>query len=231
MALPLYLAMTAAEMQENTPLPSKFAYMACHFSSYGTGLSNLPKWLPEGSMLILNDRTPICGHDPELICNQLRECIERLHCSGLLLDFQRPDYEATAILSQNLISALPCPVGLSDAYAASFFCPVFLPPPPLDVPLERHLVPWQGREIWLEAALDGLQLTLTSQGCQAEPIPSPAFSGGFRDEALHCHYAIQSCADFAKFTLYRTREDLDALLEEATSLGISKAIGLWQELA
>lgn len=230
MALPLYLAMTAAEMQENTPLPSKFAYMACHFSSYGTGLSNLPKWLPEGSILILNDRTPICGHDPELICNQLWECIDRLHCSGLLLDFQRPDCKDTIILARNLISALPCPVGLSDTYAGSFSCPVFLPPPPLDEPLERHLVPWQGREIWLEAALDGMQLTLTPQGCQAEPIPSPALSGGFRDEALHCHYTIQSCADFAKFTLYRTREDLDTLLEEATSLGISKAIGLWQEL-
>lgn len=230
MALPLYLAMTAAEMQENTPLPSKFAYMACHFSPYGTGLSNLPAWLPEGSMLILNDRTPICGHDSELICTQLWESIERWHCSSLLLEFQRPGCDEITILAEQLIRALPCPVGLSDAYAAEFSCPVFLPPPPLDEPLERYLAPWRNREIWLDAALDGLQLTLTTEGCKASPIPYPILSEGFIDEKLHCHYQIQTAADFAEFALWRIREDLDTLLAEAEKLGVTQAIGLWQEL-
>lgn len=230
MALPLYLAMTAAEMQENTPLPSNFAYMACHFSPYGTGLSNLPPWLPENSMLILNDRTPICGHDPALICSQLSDIIEQWQCSGLLLDFQRPGCEETAILAKHLVAVLPCPVGLSALYAESASCPVLLPPPPLDEPLECHLAPWSGREIWLEAALDGLRLTLTAEGCKATPIPFPALSGGFVEEQLHCHYQIQTYADRAEFILYRTLEDLNALLEEAESLGVNAAIGLWQEL-
>jgi len=230
MALPLYLAMTAAEMQENTTLPSDFAYMACHFSPYGTGLSNLPVRLPEGSILILNDRTPICGHDPDLICEQLADIIEAWQCSSLLLDFQRPDCEETAMLAEKIIAVLSCPVGLSAVYGKDLSCPVFLPPPPLNVPLGMFLAPWQGREIWLEAALDGLQLTLTAEGCKSSPIPCPILSDGFIDEKLHCHYQIQTGADFAEFTLRRTREDLNDLLTEAEALGVTQAIGLWQEL-
>lgn len=230
MALPLYLAMTAAEIRKNTHLPPHLAYMACHFSPYGTGLSNLPAWLPANSMLILNDRTPICGHDHTLITSQLAEAVVHCHCSSLLLDFQRPDCEETAILAQNLIGALPCPVGLSAVYAESFSCPIFLPPPPLDKPLERYLAPWANREIWLEAALDGLQLALTAEGCQSTPIPFPALSGGFSDASLCCHYQIESYTNRGEFSLYRTREDLDALLVKAEALGVSKAIGLWQEL-
>ena len=230
MALPLYLAMTAAEMQEITPLPKAFAYMACHFSPYGTGLSNLPPWLPAGSMLILNDRTPICGHDPGLIAAQLAETVEQWRCSSLLLDFQRPGREEAAILAKHLVEVLPCPVGLSAPYADGIFCPVLLPPPPLDEPLDRYFAPWQSRDIWLEAALDGLQLTLTAEGCKATPIPFPALSGGFVEEQLHCHCQIQAHPDRAEFILYRTREDLAALLEEAESLGVTAAVGLWQEL-
>ena len=230
MTLPLYLALTAAEMAgiRSTSLP--LAHMACHFSAYGTGLSNLPKWLPAGSMLILNDRIPIHGHDPDLICDQLTEAITALHCNSLLLDFQRPGCKETTILAQKLVDVLPCPVGLSEAYAPDCSCPVFLPPPPPDTPLQVFLAPWQGREIWLEAALDGLQLRLTSDGCESIRIPSPALSGGFADEALHCHYRIQENPDRVDFTLYRTREDLDALMQEAAQLGVTLAVGLWQEL-
>ena len=45
MGLPLYLAMTAAELSAAEALPRKMAYMACHFSLYGTGLSNIPEQL------------------------------------------------------------------------------------------------------------------------------------------------------------------------------------------
>ena len=108
MALPLYLAMTAAEIGENSIFPFRLAYMACHFSPYGTGLANTPQKLPPGSILILNDRTPIRGHDSNLICEQLIDCIESLHCSSLLLDLQRPGNEETAILAKKLIAALLC---------------------------------------------------------------------------------------------------------------------------
>ena len=51
----LNLAMTAAELGA-APLPSHPAWMACHFSPYSTGLTNLPPKLPQDSLLILNDR-------------------------------------------------------------------------------------------------------------------------------------------------------------------------------
>ena len=67
MAIRPFLAMTAAEIRGTETLPPKTAWMACHFSPYSTGLSNLPKALPPGSMVILDDITPIHGHDSETI--------------------------------------------------------------------------------------------------------------------------------------------------------------------
>jgi hypothetical protein len=76
------------------------AWMACHFSPYGTGLSNLPPNLPANAMVILNDRTPIHGHDSKEILCQLNNLTP--HC--LLLDFQRQAVEETAAPA-----ALPAP--------------------------------------------------------------------------------------------------------------------------
>ena len=230
MALPLYLAMTAAEIRGNSTLPSRLGYMACHFSPYGTGLSNLPGALPDNAMLILNDRTPIHGHDPELICAQLESLITGLQCECILLDFQRPECEETLLLAEKLCT-LPCPVGISACYAADLDCPVFLPPVPPDVPLPEYLHPWERREIWLEAALDGMEITLTETGYSSIPLPYPHCFPGFSDSKLHCHYCAKTSADSVKFTLSRTREDLDALLLEAESLGVTHAVGLWQELS
>ena len=42
MAIRQYLAMTAAEMTQAGSLPRHAAWMACHFSPYSTGLTNLP---------------------------------------------------------------------------------------------------------------------------------------------------------------------------------------------
>lgn len=230
MALPLYLAMTATEIRENALLPPQLAYMACHFSPYGTGLSNRPRSLPPGSMLILNDRTPIHGHDHGLIREQLEEIIERMRCSRLLLDFQYPGCEETAALAAVLVQSLPCPVGVSEGYAEELSCPVFLPPAPLDVPLQEYLHPFQGREIWLEAALDSMLITLTPKGASYSPLPYGAFRDGHKEEKLHCRYHINITDDRADFTLFRTPEDLQSLLSEAESLGVTQAVGLWQEL-
>ena len=89
MAIPQYLAMTAAEMAL-APLPPHPAWMACHFSPYSTGLTNLPPKLRQGSLLILNDRTPIHCHDPERVCRELNTALHRFGCVGLLVDFQNP---------------------------------------------------------------------------------------------------------------------------------------------
>lgn len=231
MAITRYLAMTAAEIGGTSPLPSKIAWMACHFSPYSTGLSNCPDSLPPDSLLILNDRTPIHGHDPETIAGQLRECIEGLKCSAVLLDFQRPGCTETAALAKFLTNALPCPTAVSEMYGKDLDCPVFLPPCPHHVPLAQYCTPCQGREIWLEMALDGEIITLTETGAAFAPMPAgDSFEGGHKEEKLHCHYHIELEENAARFTLWRTPEDLNALLEEAEHLGVTHGIGLFQEL-
>lgn len=232
MAIRPFLAMTAAEIREAPGLPSKIAWMACHFSPYCTGLSNLPKALAAGSVLSLDDITPIFHHDPGQIAGQLRERAETLECAGVLLDFQRSGYPETAALAGFLAKALPCPVAVSEPYAKELSCPVFLPPAPHHVPLEQHLAPWQGREIWLETALDAEEITLTPQGASFAPLPpGQAFPVGFAEETLHCHYTAAVEADAVRFTLWRTAEDLDALLTQAERLGVTTAVGLYQELS
>lgn len=230
MAIARYFAMTAAEISLNPVLPPKIAWMACHFSPYGDGLSNLPEALPPDSLLILNDRTPIHGHDPQRIAGQLSGVLEALDCRGLLLDFQRPGVEETAALTRHLVQTLPRTVAVSDLYARELDCPVFLPPVPADTPLSGYLPPWKDREIWLELALDGEEITLTPEGAASGPLPlGPPTPEGTPEERLHCRYTVTVSENAARFTLWRTEQDLEALLEEAASLGVTTAVGLYQE--
>jgi len=231
MALTRYLAMTAAEIAKNPNLPPNIGWMACHFSPYGTALSNFPRHLPDGSLLILNDRTPIHGHDPEQIAAQLSEHTGELHCSALLLDFQRPDCEETAVLVDYLLQAASCPVVVSDVYAKALNCPVFLPPVPPSVSLEAHLDRWKGRDIWLEIGLDGEMITLTEAGASVTSLPHfVPLSDGHWDKKLHCHYKTE-VGEIARFTLWRTQEDWNTLAEEAVQWGVTAMVGLYQELA
>lgn len=232
MALPFYLAMTAGELLGNKSLPRELTYMACHFSPYGTGLSGCPGELPEGSLLILNDRTPIWGHDKNEIGAQLSDMATSWNLRGVLLDFQRPGLEESAALAAHLVDSLPCPVIVSEGYAGELDCPVLLPPVPLDETLTEYLSPFQGREIWLEMAMDGLEILLTKDGARRTALPYPAFDGReFADEVLHCHYHIEAEKDAARFSLRRTREDIENLLRDAEGCGITAALGLWQEFS
>ena len=229
MVLPLYLAMTPGEMAGNFASADHIACLSCHFSPWGRGLSGMPEGLPPECLLILDDRTPMEGHDPERIRRELEELLRKQSCCGLLLDFQRPGNPAQQELARILTASLPCPVGVSEFYARELNCPVFLPPVPVDRPLKDHLIPWQGREIWLEAALDGITLTLTREGCQEAPLPDFPDTG-LQHNGLHCHYAIEVEEASAVFRLWRTEADLSSLLDEAKSRGVTRAIGLWQEL-
>ena len=231
MVLPLYLAQTRCEMGGNSPMPNFLAYMSVHFSPGGTGLSNFPDILPPGTLLILDDSTPMYGHDPDRIIKELSGLMERHQCEGLLLDFQRPGYGTLAELAKAVTDALPCPVGVSELYAEGLSCPVFLSPVPPDRPLRKHLAPWTGREIWLELGLDGEILTLTEQGCTVTPLPFPdPDAEGFYDATLNCHYTVETNEKAARFTLWRTKEDLNTFLEAAETSGIAKTVGLYQEL-
>lgn len=224
MEIVLYTAMTAAEFEKFGPLCPKIAWMACHFSPYGTGLSNLPTSLPANSLLILNDRTPICGHDPELVAQQLSETVETFHCSGILLDFQRAGDDEIAAA----VAKLPYPLALTPPYAEKHDGAVFLPAPPLHVSLKTHIAPWSGRTIWQEVALEHSCFRITSTGSNEvsrEPLPCP-----HTDEQLHCAYGIDIRQNHVDFYLTRTLSQLPDFLAEGAALGISQFVGLYQQL-
>ena len=231
MALPLYLAMTAAEMSSISQIPPYFAYMACHFSTYSQGLSNLPAALPEKSVLILNDNFPCQGHSPGLVADQLNSIIDSFHCESLLLDFQRPPCPETAQMISTIISAASRPVAVSAGHGADWGGPIFLPPCPLHIPLEDYLKPWSGRKIWLEAALCQEDVCVTAEGTAFIPhFPTDHLEGGFYDDSMRCQYHIKEQHDSITFTLFDTPESLEKKLSLAQALGISRAVGLWQEL-
>lgn len=205
--------------------------MACHFSPYTGGLTNIPESLPEGSVLILNDRMPCCGHSAGLVTCRLRDAVKRLKCESVLLDFQRPPDPESEAMVQAIIQVLPCPVAVSEGFAGELSCPVFLSPSPLHLPLAEYLAPWQGRDIWLEAALCQEDIIVTEKGTEFIPqFPSDGLTDCFFDETLCCHYRTKTEDDRITFTLYDTRSSLEMKLALAQSLGVKRAIGLWQEL-
>ena len=228
MTLPLYLAMTSAEILHCQELPANAAYMACHFSPYSTGLSNMPDSLPKGCILILNDRMPVSGHDPTLITDQLCQICQTLNVDGLLLDFQRPDEPQSIKIIESILDANPCKTAVSDTYARGMNCPVFLSAPPIHRPLSVHISPWAEREIWLEAALEGCICTVTQNHSQI--VNCPVENTPLTCSQLHCHYRTEQLEDRYIFTLARTDKDLLDLLEEAEGLGVARAIGLYQQL-
>lgn len=231
MAIDRFLAMTAAEIQFCPRHCGPIAYLACHFSPYNRGLSNLPRELPRGSLLLLDDSTPICGHDPQLAAQQLAEAAKNPECRGVLLDFQRTHTEEAAAMAAFLCRALPCPVAVSSLYAGPLSCAVCVPPPDCHIPLEEHLAPWKGREIWLELALDGETIALSGEGAQFRPLTTIPQEEGFFDPTLNCRYRIQQEKDRALFTLWRTKDSLRALEAAAEALGVTLTVGLWQELS
>lgn len=232
MAIDLYLAMTPGELSACLQPPDKTAWMACHFSSSGLGISILPSSLPKDSMLVLDDSTPFSGHDCAVISRELREAVEELEVQRVLLDFQRPNVPQVWELAQMLVSILPCSVGVSALYAKGLSCPVFLPPLPLGQRLSDHLAPHKGQETWLDMAPGCGQYHIRFQGNQYDPLPSNAFPPGpFRDDILRCRYATSVTEDGVTFSLFRGIEEVEMLLEDAEKLGVSTAIGLYQELA
>lgn len=232
MAIQPFLAMTAAEIAGKERLPNKTAWMACHFSPYGLGLSNLPRTLPPGSLLMVDDITPPRSHDPHLVLDQLSRCSEALSVSGILLDFQRPGLEEAAAHTEVLTAGLPCPIAVSHLYAEGGTFPVFLPPvPPAETP-ENHFSPWKGREIWLELALDAIEITVTESGSAFLPLPSlsPA-EPEFFDETLLCRYHCDVQEDAVRFTLRRDAKDMERLLAETEKFGVTRTVGLYQEFS
>ena len=230
MGLTRFMALTAGELSRCNRLNFPVAWMACHFSPYHTGLSNLPEQLPPGSLIMINDSAPPYNHDSHKIAQQLQRLQQDLQPKGFVLDFQRPDFPENKALAEHLVDTLPCPVAVSDLYAQGLSCPVFLSAPPLAVPLDRHIKPWEGQEVWLEAVLSQETLTLTKDGCSREetfltPDPLPHFN-----QKLHCQYDFTLEQSQAIFILRRTEQELYDLLHCAENMGITTAISLYQQM-
>lgn len=224
MAINIYLAASPAQISKMERFPKRIAWMACHFSSSSSGLSNLPQWLPPGSLLILDDSSPIQDHDPELIHRKLKEILSKFSCSALLLDFQRPGAEKIV----SALAVLPCPTAVTPQYAHMTSGPVLLPPVPLYRLPKEHLKPWVGRETWLELADERCEIRLTEAGARLqEEIPNVV--GRHRHNGLHCRYDISAGPSEAVFRLHRTADDLSMLLQESEALGVTAAVGMLQE--
>ena len=205
MVLPLYLAMTGAEMC-TIPHP---AYLMADWSDRP----------PAGFLPVITDRQPLTEQAVDELCRMAEDW------DVALLDFENP---ATPE-ARRLLERLPCPAAAPPGYSDTG--PVFLPPAPLHVPLEACLSPWQGREVWLEAALQKQVITVTEAGARfSAPSPAGNLSGGFHDEILHCRFTQEFFPDRAVFTLFDTPETLKEKLDHAAAFGVTRAVGLYQEL-
>ena len=229
MSFVLYLAMTAAELQHHSTPSSPIGFMACHFSPYGTGLSNIPQALPPGSLLMVNDRTPVYGHDPELIAAQLSDVAGRLKCSGIVLDFQRPGEKRTQQIA-DAVCQLPFSVAITPQYADNSQCGVFLPPIPLATQPEAYFEPWAGREIWLEAATDSACIRIAKDGNQRLPPLEEGLPYPHTDRDLFCRYRIDVQNQHIDFHLCRDESCLQELMEACKKWGVGRFVGLYQQL-
>lgn len=229
MGCPLYLAMTAAEFQHLSDLPQHPAWMSCYFSPNCEGITNLPRSFPPRGMLMLNDQYPVQGHDPKLIAKQLKEAVSQHGFTRVLLDFQRPNIQRTYDIVTSVIAALPCSVGVSHHYAQPNAA-VLLPPVPKDEDLHCYLQKYSHDEVWLEVTTQQKVLTITKSGCQEEEANHLLHSTEHYDASLYCHYRIKVEDGKISFLLYRTQEDIRYLCQAAASLGVTCAVGIYQEL-
>ena len=202
MVLPLYLAMTASEFR---PVPYPALLML-------TGTEQVPP----GVLPVLTDCFPLDGQALQRIC-QGQE--------ALLLDCVRPP--TTSL--REIIQGLPCPCGAPPGYTEEG--PVFLPPAPMHIPLDKYLTPYRSREIWLEAALQKQVVTVTPKGVTVSvPCTNHDLNDGFYSEILHCRFVQNYTKNQVVFTLFDTSDTIRMKLDHAASLGAVRAVGLFQEL-
>lgn len=231
MVLPLYLAMTGSEIRHKNHISRPIAWMACQFSPYSQGITNVPECLPPESILILNDRMPCQGHSPSLVAQQIKKAADQLQCESILLDFQQvpnPESEAmTAYLAEHIAH----PLYISGTYGKHLTCGIFLPPPPLHEPMSDYLDQWGGRQIWMETGLFQETVTITREGTTYTPqFPPDGLDGGHFDQTLCCRYQAVLSDDEIRFLLYDTADTLPHKWRLAQECGVSRILGLYQEL-
>jgi hypothetical protein len=178
-------------------------------------------------MVIVNDRIPIFGHDPGRVASELLALAERFQISHIFLDFQRPGNKETASVVRAIAEALPCSVGVSEAYAQEVACAVCLGPVPPHLGVAEWISPWEGRPIWLEGAPVCRAYAIGEDGCSWEDV-RPGGKFPHWDEKAKCHYRIEISNDIVRFTLQRGSKELELL---RNTEGIECFVGLYQEFA
>ena len=220
MAIPVYLAMTPEEIQSVHKIPQNVAYW--HSLDF-------PAQPSRDSLLVFTDEEEFRPSNAGIIAEDLVASAKSLHCRGILLDFQHENrHENSALVTE--LEARRYPFAASALYAENRNCAVFLPPVPLTATLADYIRPWQGREIWLELAMDGLRIAVTAQDSQEYYLShASSLNKAHIDWKMHCHYSIETREDTAVFTLWRTKQDIEAMISEVSALPVRLAVGLWQE--
>lgn len=226
MKIPFYLAMTAEEFLPTARLPAHLAYLGTHFSENGSGLVGLPDKVPEGSILIIDDRTPFQDHDLKMILRQIRETYENNRCTGILLDFQKPYSENLRRVTEAVLHDFPGHTAVTKEYFSDSAI-LFLPLLPGD-DIAASLSPFAGRNIWLDLSPSPISCLIAS-GCYISENKKSA-ACPLQDTALNCHYGTALRQDGIQFTLQRTIDDCSSLLEKAAALGVSAGFALYQEI-
>lgn len=173
--------------------------------------------VPQGVLPVITDHRPLTEEGVD------RLCLLAAGWDQAVLDFEGPPTD----LSTRLLRLLPCPAAAPPGYGDG---PVFLPPAPLHVPLEDYLSPWQGREVWLEAALQKQTVTVTAAGTSISSTDPSDLEEGFDCRELRCRFTQETREDRVVFTLFDTRESLKDKLGRAEELGVHAALGLYREL-
>lgn len=234
MSIPFFLAISAQEFPFLSPPPRKVAWMSVHFSSSGPGLSNLPHGLPEGSLIILDDQMPWSGHSIEAVCRDLVGAMLENKARGLLLDFERPSNQDTALLTSALSQCcreIGVQLGAPESYAADPDTAIFLSPLPCQTPLERLYR--SGRRLWLDVSPAAFLLHIGPQGATGQVTDQTSFPDGshpvFTDPELRCLYRSRPNADGVDVLLYHTPQSIREMLEMVDTDAVSLALGLYRE--
>ena len=228
MNLSIYMAFVAAESEAILRYKGKAAWLGYHLSAFDSGITPRPSFLDSCHMLVLTDETPLLHHDPQKVTSEICAEAKSLGCEKILLDFQRPPTEKSLVLAKSILRSAPCAVGITECYANDTDCSVFLPSPPLWTPLQETIAPWKGRDIWLEIFPEDGCITITKKGGNYSPS-APLENYPFCDNALCLSYSTEQYAQQVKVHLHRGITEMKAFLHLADSLGISAAIGLYQQ--
>ncbi len=193
MGTEIYVVMTGKEIRDCGKLPEKIAYLGCHFG--GNGLVGLPDGLPEGSMLLIDDRVVPQESDIESALAQLKPLLPKF--SGIYLDFQREETPKEA--ANLLVEKLPFPVGVPKRFGIGI---------PVLPPRQLNLLPgdYYHPGCWTEAAMTAWELTVTKDGCSKKEVPRKKDFSGHYSEILYCSYSVEMDEEKAVFVMQNNRE-------------------------